>query len=113
MGWTAGQLITWAAPLAVAFMAPGPAQALELSGGLSLGSFQAGSVPRLARRCADRWLPTATYPRHYKDRLRECAAYPPEYGDMSQRLAVYRQKSGYRAHVTIDRDVCRAFSKYV
>jgi hypothetical protein len=38
IGWTAGQLITWAAPLAIAFMAPRPAQGLELSGGLSLGA---------------------------------------------------------------------------
>jgi hypothetical protein len=43
-----GLLITWAAPLLV-LVAPMPAEAFELSGGVSLGGFLAGgTVPRLA-----------------------------------------------------------------
>lgn len=40
--------ITWAVPFFVVLMAPTLAQAFELSGGVSLGGFQAGTVPRLA-----------------------------------------------------------------
>jgi hypothetical protein len=48
MGRTPGLPISWAAPLVIGLMAPYPAHALEMSGGLSLGGFQAGTVPRLA-----------------------------------------------------------------
>ena len=48
MGRTLGLPISWAAPLVIGLMAPHPAHALEMSGGLSLGGFQAGTVPRLA-----------------------------------------------------------------
>lgn len=43
-----GRLISWAAPLVVILMAPMAARAVELSGGVSLGGFQAGTLPRLA-----------------------------------------------------------------
>ncbi len=45
---TPGLPISWAAPLVIGLMAPHPAHAFEMSGGLSLGGFQAGTVPRLA-----------------------------------------------------------------
>jgi hypothetical protein len=45
---TPGLLITWAAPLVVILVVPMPARAFDLSGGVSLGGFQAGTVPRLA-----------------------------------------------------------------
>jgi hypothetical protein len=48
MGTTPGFPITWAATLVIVLMMPMPARAFDLSGGLSLGGFQAGTVPRLA-----------------------------------------------------------------
>lgn len=48
MGRTPGIPISWAAPLVIGLMAPYPAHALEMSGGLSLGGFRAGTAPRLA-----------------------------------------------------------------
>jgi hypothetical protein len=45
---TPGLLIPWMAPLAVVLLVPTPAGAFELSGGVSLGGFQAGTVPQLA-----------------------------------------------------------------
>ena len=42
-------LIKWATPVVLVLVMPRPAGAFELSGGVSLGSFQAGSIlPRLA-----------------------------------------------------------------
>jgi hypothetical protein len=41
---TPGLPISWAAPLVIGLMAPHPAHALEMSGGVSLGGFQAGRV---------------------------------------------------------------------
>lgn len=48
MGRVPERRITWSAPLAIVLMAPNLAQAFELSSGLSVGGFQAGTVPRLA-----------------------------------------------------------------
>jgi hypothetical protein len=45
---TPGLLIRWAAPLVAVVVVPMPAGAFEQSGGVSLGAFQAGTVPRLA-----------------------------------------------------------------
>lgn len=48
MARTPGPLITWAAPLVIVLLLPIPAGAFELSGGVSLGGFQIGTVPRIA-----------------------------------------------------------------
>jgi len=46
---TLARLTTWAAPLAAALLVPTQVWALDqLSGGVSLGGFQVGTVPRLA-----------------------------------------------------------------
>jgi len=48
-GMRSGRLINWAALLVLVLMAPMPASAFELSGGVSLGGFQVGgTLPRLA-----------------------------------------------------------------